>query len=73
MDFDKQIFDDFIKKFKGMFLEMLPDETPLYYYKDKAYFLNEDDTEQLIKKSLEDNKNYLLSNMQFVPNPDAIY
>ena len=72
MDFREQIFIDFKKQFCGIFFHMLPDGIPVYAYKDTTYFLD-DNTKDLVRKSLDEKVNYLLNNIKFVPDPNVIY
>lgn len=73
MNFRNNLFIDFKKKFGGIFTELFPNETPAYIdSKDNVYLLK-NNTEQLIKKSIEDNINYLLNNDKIVLNSEMLY
>lgn len=71
IDIDEKIYEEFENKFGGDFCQI----NSLILYKDKKgtlYILN-DDSEKMVKRSLKDNINYLLSNKIFTLDPELFY
>lgn len=71
IDIDKKIYEDFENKFGGNFCQVQSLIT--YEAKNGTQYILDDDSEKLVKRSLEDNVNYLLSNKIFTPDPDLFY
>ena len=61
MEFNEKEFEDFIIKFEGDFMNLLPDEIAVYVYKDTYYQLpDKNETLQMLKNSIENNVNLFL-------------
>lgn len=73
MDFTEDIFLNFKKKFSGYFMDLLPDEIPVYVDSKENIFVLEDNVKELIEKSLKENKNYLLGYERIILNPNVYY
>lgn len=67
MEFDEMEFFEFVRKFKGDFSNLLPDNIPVYIFNENYYLLpNKKETLSQIKKSMENNINLLLENPTYV-------
>lgn len=73
MDFTEDIFLNFKKKFSGYFMDLLPDEIPVYVDSKENIFVLEYNVKELIEKSLKENKNYLLGYERIILNPNVYY
>ena len=67
MEFDEMEFFEFVRKFKGDFSNLLPDNIPVYIFNENYYLLpNKKETLSQIKKSMENKVNLLLENPTYV-------
>lgn len=63
MDFEEKEFSVFVEKFGGSFMNLIPDNIPVYEKDDTCYILgSKAETLKLIGDSLKNNFNFLLSN-----------
>lgn len=71
MDFTEEEFSLFIDKFGGAFINLIPDDIPVYEKDDTCYILEGKlETLALVKKSLENDFNFLLDNMTYSYSDD---
>lgn len=71
MDFTEKEFSLFVDKFGGAFVNLIPDNIPVYEKDDVCYILEgKTDTLSLIKDSLKNNFNLLLDNAVYSYSDD---